>query len=63
MTTANEMMKLLLQMNNRERNQFIDMLYDEYFDKGIPIERILEESRIVEAYYNGELIEAEQRAV
>ena len=60
---AQEMMKLLHQMDNIEKNQFIDMLYDEYFDKGIPIERILEESRIVEAYYNGELVELEPKAV
>ena len=61
--TAHEMMKLLNQMKNNEKNQFLDMLYEEYFDKGIPIERILEEARILEAYYNGELIGAEQKAV
>ena len=55
---AQEMMNLLKRMENNDKNQFLDMLYDEYFDKGIPMERILEEARIVEAYYNGELIEA-----
>ena len=57
--TAQEMMGLLNQMENLEKNTFLDMLYDEYFDKGIPIERIVKEARIVEAYYNGELIRVE----
>ena len=56
--TAHEMMNLLNGMENIDKNEFLDMLYDEYFDKGIPIERIIEESRIVEAYYNGDLVEA-----
>ena len=51
--TAQEMMDLLNRMDNRDKNQFLDMLYDKYFDKGIPIERILEESRIVEATIMG----------
>jgi len=60
--TANELIKLMNQMTNHEKNHFLDALYDEYFDKGIPIERILEEARIVEAYYNGELIESKSGA-
>jgi len=58
--TAHEMMNLLNRMENVDKNQFLDMLYDEYFDKGIPIERLLEDSRILEAYYNGELVEVEE---
>jgi hypothetical protein len=34
------------------------MLYSEYFDKGIPTERLVEEGRVLAAYYNGELVEA-----
>jgi len=56
--TAGEMFKLLSQMNNRERNEFLDMLYSEYFNKGIPVEKLIKEGRILEAYYNGELVEA-----
>ena len=54
---AHELIQLMNQMENKEKNQFLDILYEEYFDKGIPIEKILEEARIVEAYYNGELVE------
>jgi len=55
--TADKLMILMNQMPNNEKNQFLDALYDKYFDKGVPMDRILEEARIVEAYYNGELIE------
>jgi len=56
--TAKEMFGLLQQMKNNERNEYLDMLYAEYFDKRIPIEKIREEIRILEAYYSGELVEA-----
>ncbi|MCL2224619.1 MAG: hypothetical protein FWB96_06605 [Defluviitaleaceae bacterium] len=56
--TAKEMLELLRQMNNRERNEYLDMLYAEYFDIGVPFEKLLEEGRILEAYYSGELVEA-----
>ena len=55
--TANEMLKILNQMDNSEKNNFLDRLYDLYFNKGVSIERLTEEARILEAYYNGELIE------
>ena len=56
--TANEMLNILKQMDNTEKNDFLDMIYNLYFDKGVSIERLMEEARILEAYYDGELIEA-----
>ena len=56
--TASEMLTTLKQMDNAEKNEFLDMIYDLYFDKGVSIERLMEEARILEAYYDGELIEA-----
>jgi len=56
--TAKEMMDFLKQMSNKERNLFLDELYDQYFDKGIPVEQIEEEIKILEAYYEGELVHA-----
>ena len=56
--TANEMLNMLKQMDNAEKNEFLDMIYSLYFDKGVSIERLTEEARILEAYYDGELIEA-----
>ena len=55
--TANEMFNMLNQMDNPEKNSFLDMLYDEYFNKGVSIERLMEEAQILEAFYNGELVE------
>ena len=55
--TANEMYNILNQMDNPERNSFLDMLYDEYFNKGVSVERLMEEAQILEAFYNGELVE------
>ncbi|MCL1862646.1 MAG: hypothetical protein FWF78_03670 [Defluviitaleaceae bacterium] len=56
--TAKELYDEMKKMNNIERNDFLDILYTEYFDKGVPIERLIEEGRILEAYYSGDLIEA-----
>ena len=56
--TANEMLNTLKQMDNTEKNEFLDIIYNLYFDKGVSIERLAEEARILEAYYDGELIEA-----
>ena len=56
--TANEMLNTLKQMDNTEKNEFLDMIYNLYFDKGVSIERLTEEARILEAYYDGELVEA-----
>ncbi len=46
-------------MSNVERNKFLDEIYEMYFNLGIPREVIEEENRILEAYYNGELVESE----
>ena len=56
--TANEMLNMLKQMDNTDKNEFLDMVYNLYFDKGVSMERLMEEARILEAYYDGELIEA-----
>ncbi|MCL2361604.1 MAG: hypothetical protein FWC73_07315 [Defluviitaleaceae bacterium] len=56
--TANELMELMNKMENRDKNQFLDMIYDEYFDKGIPMEQLIKDARILQAYYDGELVEA-----
>ena len=56
--TADEMLIALKQMDNIEKNEFLDMIYNLYFDKGVSIERLIEEASILEAYYNGELVEA-----
>ena len=56
--TANEMLNTLKQMDNAEKNEFLDMIYNLYFNKGVSIERLTEEARILEAYYDGELVEA-----
>ena len=57
--TANEMMNELNKMSNIEKNAFLDMLYDEYFDTGLTLEQRKEIARVMEAYQNGELIEVE----
>ena len=56
--TAVEMLNILNEMDNSEKNSFLDALYDLYFDKGVSFERLAEEARILEAYYDGELVEA-----
>lgn len=57
--TAKELLNELKQMNNVERNKFLDEIYEMYFNLGIPREVIEEENRILEAYYNGELVESD----
>ena len=56
--TAEELRNIMDNMENREKNRFLDKLYDDYFDKGIPFEQLAEEARILELYYDGELVEA-----
>ncbi len=46
-------------MENIERNKFLDKIYEEYFNTGIPREQVEKDIKILEAYYNGELIEVE----
>jgi len=55
--TAKDLLEELKEMDNVERNKFLDEIYEMYFNLGIPREVIEEEKRILEAYYNGELIE------
>ncbi len=57
--TAKELLEELKGMSNVERNKFLDEIYEMYFNLGIPREVIEEENRILEAYYNGELVESE----
>ena len=56
--TADTLLNQLKQLENPEKNKFLDKIYDEYFDKGIPPEKLLEHARILERYYDGELVEA-----
>jgi len=57
--TANEMLELMGKMENREKNRFLDKLYDDYFDKGIPYEILEEQARILRLYSDGYLVESE----
>jgi len=52
------MLEQLKQMSNQERNDFLDDVYAAYFDIGVPFETLIEESRILEAYYDGDLVKA-----
>lgn len=56
--SAKEMLEQLKQMSNQERNDFLDDVYAAYFDIGVPFETLIEESRILEAYYDGDLVKA-----
>jgi hypothetical protein len=58
--TADALFAQMEKMENIEKNKFLDRIYDEYFDKGIPFETLAEHGRILEMYYDGELVEAEQ---
>lgn len=58
--TANEMMRLLNEMNNVEKNDFLDKLYDEYFDTGLSVEQRVKIARVMDAYENGELVEVNE---
>ena len=55
--TANEIYQSMKEMNNMERNKFLDMIYDEYFDTGMTAEQREKIIEILEAYENGELVE------
>ena len=56
--TAEKLFEQMNIMENHEKNKFLDKIYDEYFDKGIPPEKLLEHARILERYYDGELVDA-----
>ena len=58
--TADEMFSQMKSMENIEKNKFLDEIYNEYFDKGIPFETLDEHAKILEMYYNGELVETEK---
>ena len=55
--TANEIYQSMKEMNNMERNKFLDRIYDEYFDTGMTAEQREKIIEILEAYENGELVE------
>ena len=59
--TFTEMLSEFKNMENNEREDFLDWLYDEYFDIGLTPEKRQKISRIMSAYENGELIEVENR--
>lgn len=54
--SAEEFMKQLTTMDNAERIKLLEMLHKEYFDIGISDEQREREIRILETYYDGELI-------
>lgn len=51
---AEELYKQLHSLNNIERNKFLDLIYDEYFDTGVSAEQREREIRILEAYEDDE---------
>ncbi|WP_300854663.1 hypothetical protein [uncultured Clostridium sp.] len=57
--TSDELYAFFKSMENIERNKFLDKIYEEYFNTGIPREQVEKDIKILEAYYNGELIEVE----
>ena len=56
--TAEAMLAQLKQLENHEKNKFLDKIYEEYFDKGIPFKTLVEHANVLEMFYNGELVEA-----
>ena len=59
--TSDQLLEQMNKMENTEKNRFLDRIYADYFDKGIPIEVLNEHAKILEMYYDGELIEAPQK--
>ena len=57
--TADALLAQMKQLENPEKNKFLDIIYDEYFDKGIPLKTLAEHARILEMYYDGELVRAD----
>ncbi|MCL2047169.1 MAG: hypothetical protein FWG87_00435 [Defluviitaleaceae bacterium] len=58
--TADILLTQMKQLENHERNLFLDKIYEEYFDKGVPVKTLAEHARILEMYYDGGLVRAEQ---
>ena len=59
--TAESLFEQMSKMENSEKNRFLDKIYDSYFDKGVPLKTLAEHARILEMYYDGELIEATEK--
>ena len=55
--TATEMLDLMGKMTNREKQEFLDKLYYGYFHKGVPVNLMLEDVRIIQLYRSGDLVE------
>jgi len=53
--TAEQMKKALIAMDNKERGDYLDWVYDEYFDTGITPEQRSILSQLWEAYNDGEI--------
>ena len=56
--TAETLIEQLNKLDNSEKNIFLDKIYSAYFDKGIPFDVLTEHARILEMFYNGELVES-----
>jgi len=52
---SNDMLKLLNEMPNIEKNLFLDTLYEEYF-RVASNEQICKDAKILQDYYDGELV-------
>jgi len=57
--SASEILALISEMENGEKIELLRELYYRHFDKGISQEQLTEEARILEMYYGGELVEAQ----
>ena len=57
--TADALLAQMKQLENPEKNKFLDKIYEEYFDKGIPLKTLAEHARVLEMYYDGELVKAD----
>ena len=56
--TAEALLAQMRQLENHEKNKFLDKIYEEYFDKGIPYKTLAEHAGVLEMYYDGELVKA-----
>ena len=57
--TADVLLAQMKQLDNPEKNKFLDKIYEEYFDKGIPLKALAEHARVLEMYYDGELVKVD----
>ena len=58
--TAEMILDQINQLENHEKNKLLDRIYDDYFDKGIPMKILMEHARILEMYYDGELVRTDE---